>query len=182
MARTDLLSTRVLLVSAAIGVATGILGGIAGLLSAPVVAGAPILYGLLLGVHVLPGIIAQEVLQRPLVALLAHLLAALVSTAFAPGFALRFLGTALLFGGIQELVVALVRYRSWATWRYFVSAIIIGGIVAVAVFFAADLASLPGWAQITYLALALAGPLAWTAIGVFLGHGLRAAGVGRRTR
>jgi energy-coupling factor transport system substrate-specific component len=55
-----------------------------------------------LGSHVLPGIIAQEVLRRPLVALLTHVLAALVASAFNPIWFPRFLGTALLFGLIQE--------------------------------------------------------------------------------
>ena len=85
----------------------------------------------LLGSHVLPGIIAQEVLRRPFVALVTHLIAALVSSAFNPAWALRFIGTALLFGAIQEGVAALTRYRAWGAWRFFVSAGVIGVIVAV---------------------------------------------------
>ncbi len=180
--RRPLLSTRVLLVCAAIGVATGIVGGIAGLLTTAILAVVPILYGVLLGVHVLPGIIAQEVLQLPFVALATHVLAALVSSAFAIGFAPQFLGTALLFGGIQELVAAIVRYRSWAPWRFFVSAIVIGIVVAVAVFFAANLAKLAPWAQIVYLVLAVLGPVLWTAIGLGIGRSLRRAGVARPRR
>ena len=137
MARTPLLSTRVLLVCAAIGVATGIVGGIAGSLSLVVLATAPFLYGMLLGAHVLPGIIAQEVLRLPLVALITHVLAALVASAFAPMWIGRFLGTALLFGAIQEAVAAATRYRAWGPWRFFISAGIIGVIIAVVVFFAA---------------------------------------------
>ena len=181
MPRNPTLSTRVLLVCAAIGVATGIVGGIAGYLTPVVLATVPFVYGLVLGAHVLPGIIAQEVLRLPLVALLSHVLAALVSSAFNPAWALRFLGTALLFGAIQEGVAALTRYRAWGAWRFFVSAIIIGALVAVVVFVAAHLAVLPLWAQIAYLALSVAGPVAWTAAGLGLGSALRRAGVARTT-
>lgn len=179
MARTHLLSTRVLLVCAAIGVATGIVGGIAGLLTPVVLLVAPFAYGLLLGSHVLPGIIAQEVLRLPLVALISHVMAALVASAFNPAWAPRFLGTALLFGAVQEGVAALTRYRAWGAWRFFVSAVLIGILIAVVVFFAADLGTLPPWAQIAYLALSVVAPVAWTAVGLGIGTGLRRAGVAR---
>lgn len=180
MARTPVLSTRSLLVCAAIGVATGIVGGIAGWVTIPVLAGPVFLYGLVLGSHVLPGIIAQEVLRRPLVALITHVIAALVASAFNPAWSLRFIGTALLFGAIQEGVAALTRYRAWGAWRFFISAAVIGVIVAVVVFFAAHLGTLPPWAQILYLAISVVGPVAWTAIGLAVGSSLTRAGVARR--
>lgn len=180
MARTPLLQTRVLLVCAAIGVATGIVGGIAGVLTPFLLFAAPYAYGLLLGIHVLPGIIAQEVLRRPLVALITHVMAALISSAFNPAWALRFIGTALLFGAIQEGVAALTRYRTWGAWRFFISAAAIGVIVAVVVFFVAHLGSLAPWAQIAYLVLSLLGPIAWTMLGLAIGAALRRAGVARR--
>lgn len=171
-----------LLVCAAIGVATGIVGGIAGILT-PLILASPlaIAYGFVLGAHVLPGIVAQEVLRMPLVAILTHVLAALVATAFNPAWAGRFIGTALLFGAIQEGVAALTRYRAWGAWRFFISAVIIGLIVAVAVFFAAHLSAFPLWAQIAYLALSVVGPIAWTALGLGIGASLRRAGVARQT-
>lgn len=171
-----------LLVCAAIGVATGIVGGIAGVIT-PLVLASPlaIAYGFVLGAHVLPGIIAQEVLRLPLVAILTHVLAALVATAFNPAWTGRFIGTALLFGAIQEGVAALTRYRAWGAWRFFISAVIIGLIVAVAVFFAAHLSAFAPWAQIAYLALSVLGPVAWTALGLGVGASLRRAGVARQT-
>ncbi len=181
MARISVLSTRVLLTCAAIGVATGILAGIAGWITPGVLAVAPFVYGLVLGVHVLPGIIAQETLRLPWVALLSHVLAALVASAMAPQWAGRFLGTAILFGGIQELVAALVRYRTWAAWRFFLSAIIIGVLIAVVVGFAADFSTLAPGLLVTSIVLSLAGPVAWTAIGLWIGVGLRRAGIGPRT-
>lgn len=180
MASSPLLTTRVLLVCAAIGVATGILGGFAGLLTPGVIVLTPYLYGLVLGSHVLPGIIAQEVLRRPLVALVTHLIAALISSAFNPAWSLRFIGTALLFGAIQEGVAALTRYRAWGAWRFFVSAAVIGVLVAVVVFFAVDLGAFPLWVQISYLVISVLGPIAWTAVGLGVGTSLSRAGVARR--
>lgn len=166
---------------AAIGVATGIIGGIAGLVTVPVLAGPLFfLYGLVLGVHVLPGIIAQEVLRLPMVALMTHVVAALISSAFNPMWAMRFIGTALLFGAIQEGVAALTRYRSWGAWRFFVSAVVIGAIVAVVVWFAVDLSTFPFWAQISYLTISVLGPVLWTAVGLGIGAALRRAGVAPR--
>jgi energy-coupling factor transport system substrate-specific component len=180
VARTPVLPTRVLLVCAAIGVATGIIGGVAGLLTPVVLVAAPWAYGLLLGSHVLPGIIAQEVLRRPLVAIVTHLVAALVASAFNPAWALRFIGTALLFGAIQEGIAALTRYRAWGAWRFFVSALVIGVVVAAAVFFAAHLSTFALWAQIAYLVISVLGPVAWTALGLAVGSALSRAGVARR--
>lgn len=181
MARNPVLPTRVLLICAAIGVATGLIGGIAGWVT-PLLLASPLLflYGLVLGSHVLPGIIAQEVLRRPFVALITHLIAALVASAFNPAWALRFIGTALLFGAIQEGVAALTRYRAWGAWRFFISAAVIGVVVAVAVFFAAHLGTMPLWAQVTYLAISVLGPIAWTAVGLAIGTALTRAGVARR--
>lgn len=180
MASSPLLTTRVLLVCAAVGVATGILGGIAGLITPGVIVLTPYLYGLVLGSHVLPGIIAQEVLRRPLVALVTHVIAALISSAFNPAWSLRFLGTALLFGAIQEGIAALTRYRAWGAWRFFLSAGVIGVLVAVVVFFAVDLGAFPLWVQITYLTISVLGPIAWTAVGLAIGASLSRAGVARR--
>ena len=173
------LSTRVLLVCAAIGVGTGIVGGAAGWMTLVVLAGAPWAYGLVLGSHVLPGIIAQQVVRRAGVALVTHVLAALVASAMAPQWTFRFLGTALLFGGIQEGVAALTRYRVWASVRFYGSALVIGGLVAVVVWFAADIASLAPVTRVAYLVIGVAGPVAWTAVGLAIGSGLRRAGVGR---
>ncbi len=174
------LSTRLLLTCAAIGVATGILGGIAGWMTLVVLPIAPWAYGVILGSHVLPGIIAQEVLRRPMVALLSHVLAALVASAFNPAWFPRFLGTALLFGLIQEGVAALTRYRAWGAWRFFLSAVVIGVVVAVVVFFAVDGASQAPWVRAASLAIAVLGPVVWTAIGLGIGTALRRAGVARR--
>lgn len=160
--------------------ATGILGGVAGLVTVGVITFVPFVYGLVLGVHVLPGIIAQEVLRKPMVALITHVIAALISSAFTPMWAMRYIGTALLFGAIQEGVAALTRYRAWGRWRFFVSAAIIGVLVAIVVGFIVDLAQFAPWVQLSYLIVSVLGPVVWTAIGIAIGNALRRAGIAPR--
>lgn len=176
------MSTRVLLVCAAIGVVTGVLGGIEGWMTIPVLATVPFLYGFMLGIHTLPGIVSQELFRLPGVALLTHVLAGLVGAAVAPVYIPQMLGTAILFGGIQEGVAAIFRYRGWSWWRYLISALLIGGVVAFAVAMAADIAALPIWAQAVYFALSLLGPIVWTFVGIAIGKALERAGVAPRPR
>ena len=182
MATASRLSTSVLLTCAAIGVAAGVLQAGAGAISGPVSAAVPIIYGLVLGVHVLPGVIAQDLLRRPWVALITHFVAALVASAFLPVFVGRYLGTALLIGGLQEGIAALGRYRRWDPWRFFLSAAIVGVVIAVPIWFATDATRFPLWAQIVYIALFVVGPMLWTAVGLAIGGALRRAGVARQSR
>ncbi|WP_251454552.1 ECF transporter S component [Microbacterium sp. Marseille-Q6648] len=180
MGHPSRLSTSILLTCAAIGVATGILQAAAGAISGPISAAVPIVYGLVLGIHVLPGVIAQELLRAPWVALVTHLVAALVASAVVPLWIGRYVGTALLIGALQEGIAALARYRRWEPWRFFVSAVIVGAVIAVAIWFAADVARFPFWGQAVYVALFAVGPVAWTAVGLGAGAALRRAGVPRR--
>ena len=182
MANRSRLSTSVLLTCAAIGVASGVLQAGAGALSAPVSAAVPILYGLVLGVHVLPGVIAQDLLRAPWVALITHLIAALVASAVVPLWIGRYIGTALLIGGLQEGIAALGRYKRWEPWRFFLSAVIVGAVIATAIWFAADVSRFPLWGQIVYVALFIVEPVLWTAVVLAIGTALRRAGVPRRGR
>lgn len=179
MATPSRLSTRILLICAAIGVGTGLLQALAGGLSLVVAASAPLVYGLVLGVHVLPGVIAQDLLRLPFVAIITHLFAALIASAFGPQWTLRYLGTAVLIGGLQEGIAGISRYRNWAAWRFFVSAAVVGIVLAVAIGIAADVAKFEPWARVVYVALFFLGPLVWTAVGLAIGRGLRRAGVAR---
>jgi energy-coupling factor transport system substrate-specific component len=182
MSQSTRLSTSTLLTCAAIGVAAGVLQAGAGAISGPISAAVPILYGLVLGVHVLPGVIAQDLLRRPWVALITHLIAALVASAVVPLWIGRYIGTALLIGGLQEGIAAVSRYRQWQPWRFFLSAVIVGGVIAVAIWFAADVARFPLWGQIVYVALFIVGPVLWTMVGLAIAGALRRAGVPRQGR
>jgi energy-coupling factor transport system substrate-specific component len=60
--------------------------------------------------------------------------------------------------------------------------VIVGAVIAVAIWFAADVTRFPLWGQIVYVALFIVGPVAWTAVGLAIGSALRRAGVARRSR
>jgi len=170
----------VLLVCAAIGVAMGIATALWSPLHGLSAAGAIPFYGLVLGFHALPGVIAQQVLRLPWVALITHALAALIATAFVPVMAGRYLMAALVFGGVQEGVSALTRYRHWETWRFLLSGAITGAVLVAPMWFAFHVASLPAWAGVVFVVTFVLGPVAWTAVGLGIGTGLRRAGVARR--
>lgn len=176
------MSTRVLLTCAAIAVVTGIISAIAGAVSAPVIAVAPVLYGLVLAAHLLPGIVAQALLQQKWVALLTHVLAALVAAAAQPVFIGAYALAIVLFGGVQEGWAAIGKYRRWSlTWFLIggaISGVLIGGTAGVAI--GLKHFDLPG--QIATVAIMIAGAIAWTAIGVGIGTALRRAGVARTQR
>ncbi len=140
------------------------------------------LYGLVLGFHALPGVIAQQVLRLPWVALITHGVAALVACAFVPTMAGRYLMVAVLFGGVQEGVSALTRYRHWEPWRFFLSAAATGVLLAVPMWLFLAAESLSGWAAILFVALFIVGPVAWTAVGLGVGTGLTRAGITRIRR
>jgi energy-coupling factor transport system permease protein len=180
VAAASRLSTRVLLICAAIGVATGVLSAVWALMHGVVVATAIFAYGLVLGFHALPGVIAQQVLRQRWVALLTHAFAALVAAALAPAFAQAYLLAALLFGGVQEGVSALTRYRHWEAWRFLVSGAAVGVVLAVPLWFAFDVASYAAWVQIAFVGGFVIGPVAWSAVGLAVGAGLRRAGVAPR--
>lgn len=182
MSNSRRIPTRVLLVCAAIGVATGLVSAAAGWISLPIAAVAPVIYGLVLGSHVLPGVVAQELLRRPWVALITHLVAALAASAFSPQWIGRYLGAALLIGGIQEGVAALTRYRAWQWWRFLISAVIVGAALAVPVGLVADLERFPAWAGWVYIACFVLGPVLWSLIGFAVGRGLRRAGIAQHSR
>lgn len=177
MPKTRVLSTRVLLICAAVGVATGLVSaGWAGL-HVVAAAGAIPLYGLVLGFHALPGVIAQQVLRLPWVALITHAISALIGMAFVPAMTGRYILAAVVFGGVQEGVSALTRYRHWEAWRFLLAAAITGIVIAVPLWFAFDVSSLPLWGSIGFAALFIAGPVAWTLVGLGIGGALRRAGV-----
>lgn len=177
MPKNRVLSTRVLLVCAAVGVATGLVSAAWAGLHVVVALGAVPLYGLVLGFHALPGVIAQQVLRAPWVALITHAIAALIGIAFVPAMAGRYILAAVVFGGVQEGVSALLRYRHWEAWRFLLSAAVTGVVIAVPLWFAFDVGSFPLWGNIGFVILFILGPVLWTVIGLGIGSALRRAGV-----
>lgn len=165
---------------AAIGVATGAVTALLTPLHGLSAAVAIPAYGLVLGFHALPGVIAQQVLRLPWVALITHGLAAVIACAFVPVMAGRYLLAAIVFGGVQEGISALTRYRHWELWRFLLSGAVTGAVLAVPMWFAFHLSTFPAWAGVVFAVAFLLGPVAWTAVGVGIGSGLRRAGVARQ--
>lgn len=179
MPKSPVLSTRALLICAAVGVAMGIVTALWTGVHGLVAAGALPLYGLVLGFHALPGVIAQQVLRLPWAALITHAVAALVAVGFVPVMAGRYLLVAAIFGGVQEGVSALTRYRHWEAWRFLLSAAVTGAALVVPMWFAFDVSAMAGWLAAVFIATFVLGPVAWTVVGLLLGSALRRAGVVR---
>lgn len=173
-------STRVLLSCAAIGVGGGLVAAASGYFAGLIAAIAPMLYGITIGAHFLPSVVALALLRRPGVALLTGVIAGLVGAAFAPMWLGRYVGTGLLVGALIELPFLISRYRRWSPWLFYVSAAVAGVILAGGVFIAlgAEHYSAPVW--LAYIALFVASPLFFTWIGRVIARALERTGVARQ--
>lgn len=176
------LPTRVLLICAAIAVVTGIVSGIAGLLSVPVIATMPIMYGVLLTAHSLPGILAQVLLQRPWVAIIAHTIAAVVGFAMMPPLLGSFVSAIFIMGGIQEAWAALGRYKRWdATWLA-LGAAVLGVVLGLTAGLIIGIKHTPGIGAVFSVLITIAASVGWTLLSVAIGKSLRKAGLMRTSR
>ncbi len=182
MSKTSVLSTRILLICAAVGVAIGLVSVPWAGLHALVIATYAPLYGFVLGFHALPGVIAQQVVRGPWVALITHAIVALVGVAFLPTMGRSYLLAAIIFGGAQELISALTRYRHWETWRFLLSGLVTGVILAIPMWFVFKIASFGPLNAIVFVAGFLLGPVLWTLVGLAIGSGLRKAGITPRKK
>lgn len=172
-------STRIILSCAAIGVAGGLVEAGSGYLAAFAAAVVPWLYGVTIGAHFLPSIVALALLRRPWVAIITGVVAGLIASAFAPFWIGRFVGTGLLIGALVELPFLVTRYRNWSPWLFYVSAAFAGLVLAAAVFIGlgGEHYSPAVWA--VALPLYVASPLLFTWIGRAIANALRRAGVAR---
>lgn len=182
MAPNQRLSTRVLLICAAIGVVTGLVSAVAGWVSAPTIALAPALYGVVLTAHALPGIVAQDVLRQPWVALITHLLAALVAAATTPMFVMSYIAAVVIMGGVQELWALLGRYRNWSAGWQTAGGAVLGAILGLTAGLIVAMNHLPAWGAIFSVLITVAGGIAWALIGLAIGRSLRRAGLVRTSR
>lgn len=128
----QILSTRVLLSAAAIGVVSGLLFMLTGALHGLIVGAAPFLYGALISLYIIPGALAQLLLKLPGVALIAAVIAGLMAT-ISPiqaggGRALAYIAGV---GLLQELGYAVLRYRRWPIWPALIVAAVLGIGLAV---------------------------------------------------
>lgn len=172
-------STRLLLTCAAIGVSGGLVfvvsGYVQGLLSATV----PILYGTLIGIYFLPGVISQSLLRRGGVALLTGLFAGLVAAAFSPQWFFRYAGAGIAIGLLQELPFLVTRYRYWKAWVFYLAAAIAGVVFAFGVYVVLGLSHFTGWANLVYFSLFAISPVAMTWLGRIIADRLDMTGVAK---
>lgn len=170
-------STRVLLSCAAIGVVGGIVAGASGYLAAAFAVFGPMLYGLTVGTHFLPSVVALALLKRPGMAVLAGVIAGLVGAAFAPWWIGRYLGTGLLVGVLLELPFLITRYRRWDAWLYYAAAGFAGLVIAAAVFIGLGAEHYAWWAWAIALPLWVLSPVFFTWIGRLIAARLAKAGI-----
>ncbi len=170
-------STRVLLSCAAIGVGGGLVAGASGYLAAAFAAFGPLFYGITVGTHFLPSVVALSLLKRPGTAVLAGVIAGVVGTAFAPWWIWRYIGTGLLVGALIELPFLVTRYRRWDPWLFYVSSGFAGLVLAVAVFIALGAEYYAWWAWAIALPLWVVSPVFFTWVGRLVAARLARAGV-----
>lgn len=172
-------STRLLLTCAAIGVGAGIPFTVTGYLHGVVVATLPIIYGAMIGLYFLPGVIAQSLLRRGGVALLTSLMAGITAAAFNPVNIWRHLGTALLIGALQEMPFALSRYRVWRAWVFYLAAGVAGVIMGTVVLIALGIHHFAPVAEIISIAIWVGSPILMTWIGRAIAAGIDRTGAAR---
>lgn len=172
-------STRLLLTCAAIGVAGGLVFVVSGYLNGIMSATIPILYGSLVGVYFLPGVVTQSLLRRGGVALLTGLFAGLIAAAFSPQWFLRYFGAGLAIGLLQELPFLVARYRYWRAWVFYLAAAIAGLIFGVGVFVGIGAEQFETWANIVYFGLFVLSPLLFTWFARILAARIDKTGVAR---
>lgn len=180
--RTSSTSTRILLSCAAIGVAGGVVAGGSGYLALVLAAISPVFYGITIGVHFLPSVVAFALLRRPGTALLAGLIAGLVGAAFAPHWLPRLVGTALLVGALIELPFLVTRYKRWDAWMFYLAAIVAGVGIAAVVFVALGGEHFAAWMWAVALPLYAGSPALFTWLGRLIAKQLERAGVARGLR
>ncbi|MFZ4843432.1 ECF transporter S component [Mycetocola saprophilus] len=172
-------NTRLLLTCAAIGVGSGIPLGITGYLHVVVLALIPIIYGLLISVYFLPGIIAQWLLRRPGVAVITGFVAGLTSSAIDPTQWTRHIGTGLLIGLIQEIPFLFTRFRYWPSWLYYVGALFGGGALAAIMALALDVSRFDPISQVIFMVMFVLGPVLFTWLAQLLAARISKTGVMR---
>lgn len=175
-------TTRVILSCAAIGVGGALVAAGSGYFAALMATVLPVFYGLTIGTHFLPSVIALALLKRPGVGILTGLIAGLVASAFAPMWFLRFVGTGLLVGALMELPFLFTRYRDWSPWLFYLAGGLSGLVIGIAIAVTFDAERFPPLVQVLYIGLFVLSPLLFTWLGRLVAKSLERTGVARSVR
>lgn len=174
-------STAYLLTCAAIGVAGGIVLAGANWISTALFATVPFISVILIGLWLVPAVVAMRLLERPLAALLVGLISGLVIVPFS-GYGFASVATNLWYAVFVELPFLVVLYRFWKTWQYYAGAVVLGVAYPLLAAASFDLFSFELWAQVLFVLITLASCLAGVALGLGVADALRRTGVARVAR
>lgn len=171
--------TTLLLICAAIGVAGGLLLAPANWLSTVLLAiGQPPLAVSIVGLWILPAVIALRLLRRPLVGLLVGVISGLVIVPFS-GYGFMSVVTNASWALFAELPFLVVLWKFWHTWQHYAGAVLLGLSYPLFAWEFFDLGTMPPWVQIAVFASTMASCLLATFLGIFIADRLHAAGVAR---
>ncbi|WP_157981614.1 ECF transporter S component [Protaetiibacter intestinalis] len=171
-------TTRYLLSCAAIGVAGGLLLIPANLYAATVAKGVPLLYAPVVGVWILPVVVALALLRRPGAGVLSALVAGLVTIPASPNGAAAVI-TMLMIGVLLELPFAVLLYRRWHPAIFLSAAVVLAVLYGFVTWRSLDVASLAPWAQATFIALLLVSAVVGTLLGRAIARAVERTGVTR---
>lgn len=171
-------STRFLLSCAAVGVACGALLIPVMYFGTVILATVPWLYGLVAGAYLLPGVVVQTLFRRGGVAVLTTTIGGLAAAPFVPG-GLTYVPVFALIGALQEIPFAITAYRYWRPWVHVVTAAVLGVGIGVATFAGFADHRTTGIAEVLHAGSFVVGMLLFTFVGIWIGHRLDRAGVGR---
>lgn len=171
------LPTRVLLACAAIGAAGGLIVAPVSVFSSsgPALA-MPIVYSVLAMIKLLPGVLAQTMLQRPGVALLTGVIVGLINIPFSVHGPMVFVSLAAV-GLLQEIGFAAFRYRRWDAWLFLVSNVAVGAVLAIIGWRAVATAATHPAIAAGYWGTAIVGAVVVTLLGLLIGSKVRRSGV-----
>ena len=171
--------TTLLLVCAALGVAGGALLAPANWLSTVLLAiGQPPLAVSIVGLWILPSVIALRLLRRPLVGILVGVISGLVIVPFS-GYGFMSVVTNVSWALFAELPFLVVLWRHWRTWQHYAGALLLGVTYPLFAWAFFDLGTTAPWVQVAVFVSTLASCLLATALGILIADRLRETGVGR---
>lgn len=174
-------STQYLLTCAAIGAGGAVLLIPANNIAAAIAGALPLLYAAIVGVWVVPSVVALDLIRRPGAAVLTSLFAGLVLIPFTP-YGVRSVITCLIFGVILEIPFLVTRYRRWSPWIFVIATLVLLALYSLLAYRTYDVQSFPAWAQVTFFGLMLVSALLFTSLSLLLSRRLAKAGVARGLR
>lgn len=172
------LTTRYLMTCAAIGAAGGILLVPTNHLAAILAPVLPVAYGALVGLWMLPVVIALALIRRPLAGILTSLIAGLINIPLTP-YGATAVVTTVMVGVAIEIFLALALYRVWSAWLFQVAAVVLSALYAWSAWAAFGIGAMPVWAQLLFVVVLLASGCGFTALGLVVARRLERAGVAR---